>query len=234
MRVLIVDDEVNIVEGIEKRIKRFNETIEVYKAYRANEAIDIIKKNQIDVCFVDINMPEITGLDMISKIEKNIDFVIISGYESFEYAKKAIDLRVYAYIVKPIDKDEFNDVIKKLFNKYNGMDYSDNVRKIINIINEGYFDMDFSLSVLSKKVMLSESYICRIIKKELNLTFIDLLNKIRIEEAKKIINDEKGSLNFKTLYAKVGFSSQQYFNVIFKKYENKTPSEYIKKEVKYL
>ncbi len=232
MKIVILDDEKFIQDGIEKRIKKFNEDIIVFKPFNCESAKEIIEKNNIDVCFIDINMPDINGLDFINSIkDSGIDFVIISGYEKFEYAKKAIGLKVYAYLLKPIDKEEFNAVLNDLYNKYKGSDYSNNINKILKLIKENCKKNEFSLINASDMLLLSQSYICRLIKKELNSTFIELLNKERVEEAKKLIDEREDSINFKTIYSQVGFTSQQYFNVIFKKYTNMTPSQYLEKRI---
>lgn len=67
--------------------------------------------------FVDIRMPYVNGLDAISESRKHsplTEYVIVSGYSDFEYAQMGIRLGVNEYLLKPIDEDELEPVMKKL------------------------------------------------------------------------------------------------------------------------
>lgn len=116
-QVMIVDDEptsVNLLKTvIEKKCDRFQVT-EI--AYDGTEALEKLKDIQPDILITDIQMQVMSGLELIKKIrEKNPEMlcVLVSGYQEFEYAKRAIEYRVSDYILKPIVPAE----IKKLFEK---------------------------------------------------------------------------------------------------------------------
>lgn len=117
-KLLIVDDEYMIVEGLKKLIDQQTLGIEiVYTAHMAEDAIQYIEKNQVDIVLTDISMPEVTGLEMIERlkmIRENIDYIVMSGYEEFEYARKAIALNVKDYLVKPIDHHRLNEILENI------------------------------------------------------------------------------------------------------------------------
>ena len=232
MNILILDDEEKIRDGIAKRIDKYGFYYDnLYKAIDYNEANKIIDTCNIDLAFIDINMPFMNGLDFIQlHINKNISFVIISGYDKFEYAKKAIELGVVQYLLKPIDKQEFISVVEKIYKQKN-MELNklnDTVNKIINNININFVDKEYNLQKASQLLKVSNSYICRILKNE-NLFFNDILNCNRLEYAKDLI-DNSDKLFVSEIAEKSGFSSQQYFNCVFKKYYDCTPSQMFRRQ----
>ena len=117
-RVLIVDDEPNIVEGIQTMLNRDMPFCSVVGlAYDGTQAIDMAMALKPDIILTDIRMP---GLDGIGMIRQLLDagctsrFVILTGYSDFGYAKSAIALGVENYITKPIDKEELFLTIRKI------------------------------------------------------------------------------------------------------------------------
>lgn len=117
-KVLIIDDEPWIIDGMKKTVAWEQEGFTIVgDAVDAFEGIDKIHKLHPDVVFVDIRMPEMTGLEMIHKLAEynyNIKFVVISGYSDFIYAKESITLGVFEYILKPIDKNELRKILNNL------------------------------------------------------------------------------------------------------------------------
>ena len=101
----------------------------------AEEAIEMIKNLKPEVVFLDINMPGMTGFDLIEKLNntEKIKFVIISAYRQFEYAQKAIGLEVFDYCVKPIRKETADKVLerlkKELDKEINGFDVETELSK---------------------------------------------------------------------------------------------------------
>lgn len=78
--------------------------------------IELISRLKPDIVFTDIRMSGLNGLAMIQKAQEFVDseFVIISGYNEFDYAKKAIALGVREYLLKPIDDLELEKVLERL------------------------------------------------------------------------------------------------------------------------
>lgn len=236
MRILIVDDEPIIREGIKKRIIKYGyHCEEIYLAADALEAQKIMNEKPLDIVFVDINMPFMNGLEMIEKYQnKNINFVIISGYDRFEYARKAIDLKVEAYLLKPIDKVEFKKIMDKLEKKLEITlplaNNDNNIRRIMEAICNNYQNANFSLHDCSQITGFSEGYITKLLKKAYNNNFVDTLNEYRIKQAMKLLDTMDGMIKMKELSGYCGFSTPQYFSTVFRKYVNMTPSQYLIKK----
>ena len=120
-KVLIVDDEYRIGMLIKKLIRWDELSMECMDVVDNGEtALEIIGAREPDVVITDIRMPKVNGLDMISMAKqsrKEVKFVVVSGYKEFEYAHRALQYGVDDYILKPINADELNKVLKKIYNE---------------------------------------------------------------------------------------------------------------------
>ena len=85
---------------------------------------------------------------------------------------------------------------------------------------------NLTLEEVAHNVSLSPTYFSKLFSNEMNTTFIDYFNIIRVKESKKYLADEKISLG--EIAVKLGFTDQSYFTKVFKKYEDITPGKYRK------
>ncbi|WP_010250591.1 response regulator transcription factor [Acetivibrio cellulolyticus] len=120
-RMLIADDEPFIVEGL-KYIMNWEEFgIELIgTASNGFEALELIKKGGADLLITDIKMPKMSGLELIQKVKElklNTRFIILSGYDDFEYLKESIKLGIENYLLKPINCEELEETIVNARNK---------------------------------------------------------------------------------------------------------------------
>jgi two-component system, response regulator YesN len=117
IKVLIVDDEYFAREGMKKTIPWQNYgCIVCGEAQDGLEGIELAKELEPDMIVTDISMPEMNGIEMakaIRTILPKCKFIIITGYDEFQYAKAAVKLNAVDYILKPIDEEEFLAAIKK-------------------------------------------------------------------------------------------------------------------------
>ncbi|MCM3361085.1 MULTISPECIES: response regulator [Bacillaceae] len=119
LKVLIVDDEPYIREGIKVMIDWGNYGFEIcYEAGNGEDALQIILDHELDIVLTDIKMPVMSGLELIKQVKKSVDkeirFVILSGFYEFEYAKKAIQYKVTDYLLKPIQEKELIDLLETI------------------------------------------------------------------------------------------------------------------------
>ena len=116
-KALIVDDEAIIRTGIRKVIPWDTLGIdEVFTASNGFEALKIIGEQKPHVLITDINMTEMTGLEMIERVREArsaIKIIVITGYDSFEYVHRCIKMHVEDFFLKPVDEDELTAAIKK-------------------------------------------------------------------------------------------------------------------------
>lgn len=110
-KVVIVDDEKQLIDGLSKMIKWQELGFEVAGTARNGvEALPVIRALRPDLVVTDVRMPEMDGLQMLEHIRKQIsqdmEFIILSGFSDFKYAQKALQYNVKSYILKPIDESE--------------------------------------------------------------------------------------------------------------------------------
>ncbi|ATD54176.1 response regulator transcription factor [Clostridium chauvoei] len=120
-KVMLVDDEKLILQGLLNIIEWDKLDLKViHSAEDGKEALEKFKETPVDIIVTDINMPRLTGLELLKEVKKlnnNVKFIILSGYDEFNYARTAIRLGVENYILKPIDEEELEATLKKLRNK---------------------------------------------------------------------------------------------------------------------
>lgn len=116
MKTLIVDDEYYAREGMKKTIPWNNLGCEICgEADNALKAIEVAKIYRPELIITDINMPGIDGISMSQEIKKYLPkskFIIITGYDDFQYARRAIKMNALDFILKPIDYEELINAIK--------------------------------------------------------------------------------------------------------------------------
>jgi len=103
------------------------------------------------------------------------------------------------------------------------------ILKIKQVISE-YFNEDLTIELIAKKVFLSKTYLCSIFKKNTGSTIGDFILEIRIQKAVEYF--EKSKLSISEIGTRVGYSDQNYFTKVFKKYTGLIPSEYRKRYLK--
>lgn len=120
-RLLIVDDEVNIVDSLYeffqevKNIKKLN--LDIYKAYSGVDAFDLISRTKIDIVISDIQMPGITGFDLLENIRRywpRCRLIFLTGYEDFNYIYKAIHNDRVDYMLKTEGDEELLKTVEKV------------------------------------------------------------------------------------------------------------------------
>jgi len=117
-RILVVDDEESIREFFQIMLKR--EGYEVFTASNGLEGFDFLKKNPVDLIISDIQMPEMSGLELLTKV-KEVDpemvVLMITAFGSTEIAVEAMKRGAYDYIQKPFKIDEVKIVIRQALEK---------------------------------------------------------------------------------------------------------------------
>ena len=233
MRLLIVDDEPLILNGLIKVVRKIApEGTEIREALNAFEGIKVMQHYMPDVTITDINMPEKNGFEMIEEARSQglcSRFIILTGYDEFEYVRTALRTGVVDYILKPIDQDEIGKLlesIKKQLPSTIDADYTRHASRIVNYI-QVHFRKDLSLDHISGIMNLHPNYICSLFKKEIGETFVNYLNAMRIREAQKLLANEN-DYSVSTIGEMVGYDNKHYFTKVFKRYTGITPSEFRK------
>lgn len=108
---IIVDDEPLARKGIELHVKEIDWLTEVGQFPSAIKANDFLENNNVDLMFLDIEMPGLRGLDFLKSLKKDIVVILTTAYPQF--ALEAFELEVFDYLVKPIRFERFFKSVKR-------------------------------------------------------------------------------------------------------------------------
>ena len=253
-RVLIVEDEDIIRKGIAYTMDWMGMGCTIVgEAASGSEGLDKIQELSPDIVLADIMMPVMDGIEMIrtAKEDESIPTfksIILTSYADFDYAKKAIDLDVSAYLMKPVDEQELAGAIGKIitelekerqFEQLSGKKASadetaalfiksdkenDYIQQILDFTKE-HFSEKISIEAFSEKMGVSASYLSRKFKEATGTSYLDFLNKYRVQQAVKLL--ETGKYKVYEVSDMTGFTDYQHFNAVFKRYTNVSPSEFM-------
>ena len=121
MNILLVDDDRFIIEALREKIRWDRLKIDnVYAANSLTQAQDIIKEYPIHLMISDIEMPQGSGLELLSWVRNenyDIKTIFLTNYADFNYAQKAIELQSFEYYLKPINFEKLEFIIQKALDK---------------------------------------------------------------------------------------------------------------------
>ncbi|MFI3172861.1 MAG: AraC family transcriptional regulator [Eubacteriales bacterium] len=119
IRVLVVEDEIPILRNLCNMIEKTSSAFKVeYRAQNGEDAYEIIKEHgeKIDLMFLDIHMPVLNGLELLNILKQEkieIRTIILSGYQEFEYLRAGMRYGVLDYLLKPINKEALENVLRE-------------------------------------------------------------------------------------------------------------------------
>ncbi len=116
MKCAIIDDEPLAVDVIESYVSQIEGLEVVAKCNNPLEAIILLNKNQIDLVFLDIEMPNLTGIDLVKTLDNLPQFIFTTAYP--EYALDGFNLNATDYLVKPIPFHRFLKAVSRAKEKY--------------------------------------------------------------------------------------------------------------------
>lgn len=251
MKLLIVDDEPIIRNGIRKLVDFDSLGIdEVFEAPDGEKAFTLFQKHLPEIILADINMPRMNGLEFSSRIKelrKSTKIALITGYDYFDYAQKALKIGVEDYVLKPVSKEDIHQLLVKLVREvkeessqsevvsmiksyqatYGASDDQGYRRAIVEAMQEGVSDPEFTLSVLADGLGLSVGYISGLFRKYFQVTFKEYLLDKRMEKAKILLLSTEMK-NYEVSEA-VGIADANYFSTVFKKATGMTPGKFREK-----
>ncbi len=237
MNLLIVDDERLEVDVIEKLVNKEETGIEeIYTAYSMNQAMEVIRTNQVDILLTDIEMPKGSGhrlVEWVRSEEWKIVPIFLTSHAVFDYAQQALTLRVNAYLLKPIETDELNHALKKAIEEHlksYPREENDTIKKIPEIINQvqnyiqNHLNNELSRTELAAQVYLHPDYLSHMFKDKTGMSISDYIMKARMDHACELLRGTEKQVS--EIAMESGYGSIAYFTQIFKRIKGMTPSEY--------
>lgn len=241
--MVLIDDEKIIVDGLTRVIKWADYNCEVVgAAYDAAGGAALIRRLKPHIVFTDIKMPDQDGLTMLAGLKSEfpeMQIAVLTGYRDFNYAQEAIKLGVTRFLLKPSKMDELHEALSAMKDRLDklppdaaaGEDEPCLDRHagsfIVNQATayiEEHYAQKLTLQEVADKCYVSQWHLSKLINKYTGNTFYELLNNVRIEKAKALLNDPK--LKIGDIVDMVGYSDAAHFSRVFKRIVGVSANEY--------
>ena len=198
LKTVLIDDEINALEALEWKLNRYIEDLEIIKCNSPKEGIDIINNEKPDLVFLDIEMPEIDGFELLQQLNyKDFDLIFTTAHD--EFALKAIKVSAIDYLLKPVDKDELITAIDKVRAAKKDTKLEDKLESLFSNMNAPKSDK-INIAADSKIYLLDKEDVV-MLKSDKSYTTI-------------FLRDEKSILVSKTLKeVEKKFNFSQFFRV---------------------
>jgi YesN/AraC family two-component response regulator len=248
--ILVADDEQIERKVLIKNIQKgLSGEYSLLEANNGKKAIEWAEKEKIDIAIMDIEMPGINGLIASKEIKKRYPdccIIFLTAYDAFEYARDAVSLRALDYLLKPYAPQDVLNVLDKAKQE---VDHLKEIRRLechdkcfeldeeaikaskmgqiakdIETYVKQNYKKDLSLQEVAAKTNYSEAYFCKLFKEFFHTNFTSYLTHIRIQEAKRLLEDP--TINIKEIAQEVGYNDSNYFCKVFRREQGKTPSQY--------
>jgi two-component system response regulator YesN len=206
---------------IEKHLNRDVEIVAI--ACNGLEAIAKVKETKADIILLDINMPLLDGLaaaEEMKAVNRDIEIIIITAFNKFEFAQKGIRLGINEYLLKPVSKEELikaiNKTIVKIEERIDTKSVYTNIQKKMKVLSphiKGKFILDGILgNEVSNEKVNEYKNIFRI--KNENFRCI-IFNNINIEKSEKIIKKIESELSYHNLLSISYFHRDKIIIMVF-------------------
>ena len=239
-RVVLIDDERVIVEGLRKVIPWHDYACEVVgTAEDAASGAELIRGVHPHIVFTDIRMPGLDGLTMLAGLRSefpDMQVAVLTGYRDFSYAQEAIRLGVTRFLLKPSKLDEILEALSAMTDRVRALpahDAEENtgsqqaghylVRRALAYMQQHYAEK-LTLSEVADACYVSQWHLSKLLNRYAGKSFNDILNTLRIEEAKRLLADP--SLKIGDIGEMVGYADPAYFAKVFKKLADMSANEY--------
>ena len=118
LNAIIIDDEQKSITSLKWDLMSFKKLLRIDKTFTdPYQAIEFLSQNKVDLVFLDIEMPAMDGFEFLDHFkDRSFEVVFVTAYD--QYAIKAIKSNAFDYILKPVDDSELDQVIKRIYSKF--------------------------------------------------------------------------------------------------------------------
>lgn len=246
-RLLIVDDEPKIIEGIKLMLDWEAYGIsQIITATSCDDAIQKAMEYKPHIGIFDVCINDARGYDIIERLNSfflSTKYIMVSGYDEFEYARRAIHAGAKEYLMKPIDQTELSRAVEKIIvEDFKGSIRADitndecvdpvlaipysqlsNLTSRIILMVKGEYSKNINLRVIADKFKMNSNYMGQIFLKETHIKFSEYLMAFRLIQAEQKI--ENTTEKIYNIAHEVGYSNINYFYTHFRTYFGVSPSD---------
>ncbi len=244
LKVLVVEDEEMIRRGIVLGVDwAALDCVVVGEAANGEEALEAVEKYAPSLIITDLKMPKMDGLEMLRRLRERgsgVYVIILTAYDSFDYARSALRLGAADYLLKPFHDGDLEQAVANLQRRlsagregedsapaYPGLKKGNKSRYVLDAIayiEEHYGDPGISVGSIAQFLGISEGHLSHIFKKETDYTPLNYLTRCRVHKAMELLRDCR--LKVYEVAERVGYRDITYFSATFKKLAGVSPSEY--------
>lgn len=246
-RLLVVDDEPKILEGMKLIIDWESYGIKyIDTALNYQQAVEKAIEYHPDIAIFDVCIGETKGHDIIKKLQEldlKTEYIMMSGYDDFQYVREAILIGVNDYLLKPVDKNDLIRIVEKvivdklggIIDEYRGNknnydpvllkpydSFSKLIKKVILMVHEEY-NKNINLKIIADKFGMNSTYLGQLFLKETDMKFTEYVTLYRLNNAKEAIIQSNEKIS--TIALEAGYSNMAYFYSQFKTHFNISPSD---------
>ena len=233
LKVLIADDE-RIVRKTLRLIGNWDEyEMEIVgEAQNGMEALEMIDQLKPDILLLDMKMPGLSGNQILEQLtggRKRIHVIVISGYDDLEYARMALKYGAIDYLLKPINRNEFNQALHRIYEneqkmQIQGVERKKDALEQIKDKIDTYYMEDISLTNLAEAYFMNSDVLSRLFKKKYGVNITSYINDVRLTQAKIYLTAGYNSAQVSEM---VGYHDSNYFSRVFKKYYGISPTQFV-------
>lgn len=244
-KLLIVDDETQILEGMKYTLNWAKYGVdEIETALSYGEAVEKAVKMKPDIGLFDVCIGDKRGYDIINELnalQLKTVYIMISGFNEFGYAQKAIRCGARDYLLKPVEREKLQPIVEKIIvqdlhgtlenissnpvetDPVLGVRY-DSLSNLVNrilIIVKSEYNQGMNLKTVADKFKMNSTYLGQIFLKETHLKFSEYLMVYRLLCAHDMILGTDKKISY--IADSVGFSNANYFYMRFHDFFNLSP-----------
>lgn len=245
-KVVIIDDESIIVEGLRRVVDWASFGCQVVATGSdAATGAACIREHRPDIVLTDIKMPNEDGLSMLAGLKAEfpaLQITVLTGYRDFEYARRAIKLGVCRFLLKPSKMEELEEAVQAMVTALDerrpavqaeeepleDCSTADSANSFVARQAQGYISDHYaeklSLQEVADNCYVSQWHLSKLLHKHLGQTFYDILNGVRIQRAKELLDDPR--LRISEIAEQVGYADTAHFSRVFKKNEGVSANEW--------
>lgn len=246
IKVVIAEDEKRIREGLVCTVPWTDWGFEVAgSAGNGEAALELVSRIDPGLLITDIRMPKMDGLQLLKEARAahpRLKVLILSGYDEFAYAQRAIKYGAFDFLVKPVSDEELAEALGRVrasiraeeeerlpANLKIGVEAEDGaansrlIRRIESYV-EQHYRRDMSIREVSDFAGLSPNYFSHLFKKSRGMGFTDYVNAVRIAKACRLL--EESGMKIYEIAENVGFTDYKYFSTVFRKITGESPTRY--------
>lgn len=241
--VVIAEDEKLLLDDLVQSVEEAGLGFKVIgQAQTGTQALELVNELSPNLVISDINMPMMDGVTFLEQVydySPSTRMIIISGYADFEYAQRAIHIKVSDYLLKPVDPnklyeallnvrtslDRVRDTFSRFFDEAALRNNPETIAITLKSYIQSHYQEEINLNLIAQQLNYSLAWLTKLFNQYFETTPLKYLINLRIAKAKSLLlhNPE---LSVRQVGESVGYDDQGYFSRIFKKYTGLSPADY--------